>query len=96
LGKTLTIKSLYVGKHGRCIARVFSPEQKELNLELVKAGLAWWYQRYAPYAWNYMEAMLKAHKKGVGLWSLKEPTPPWVRRMGKKSKRLTGKGAWNG
>ncbi len=33
---------------GRTIGEVILPDGRVLNRELVKAGFAWWYRRYAP------------------------------------------------
>lgn len=70
--------------HGRVLGRVFI-EKKELNLELIKEGMAWWYARYAPLMTNYYEAQKEAKKFSRGLWIDADPMPPWLWR--KKHKK---------
>ena len=35
-------------RYGRVVADVVLPDGRNLNRELVRAGLAWWFRRYAP------------------------------------------------
>lgn len=69
---------------GRKLGRVFVGK-KELNLALIKAGMAWWYARYAPLMTNYYEAQEEAKKFSRGLWIDADPMPPWLWR--KKHKK---------
>lgn len=48
-----------------------------LNLELVKAGLAWWYAHYAKHDSRLADAEAEARKGRRGLWSDPNPVPPW-------------------
>ena len=32
----------------RLVCRIALPDGKDLSAELVRAGLAWWYRKYAP------------------------------------------------
>jgi endonuclease YncB( thermonuclease family) len=66
-------------RHGREVARVFVGK-KELNLEIIRAGMAWWYARYAPLMTNYYDAQNEAKQKQRGLWLEADPTPPWIWR----------------
>lgn len=59
-----------------------------VNLEMVKAGMAWWYQRYAPNNAQMKEAEALAKSAKKGLWVQSSPTPPWEYR---KSKRNSGR-----
>ncbi len=47
-GKAVTVKDLGQDRYGRTIADVLLPDGRVLNRELVQAGFAWWYRRYAP------------------------------------------------
>ena len=67
-------------KYGRLVAVVILEDGTELNRALVKAGLAWWYRRYAPDDERLARAEVKAQQAGKGLWGAQEPTPPWVWR----------------
>jgi micrococcal nuclease len=47
LGRTVTVVPIAKDRHGRTVADVFLPDNRLLNHELVKAGFAWWFRRYA-------------------------------------------------
>ncbi len=47
-GKAVTVKDLGQDRYGRTIGDVILPDGRSLNKELVKAGFAWWYRKYAP------------------------------------------------
>lgn len=54
----------------------------DVCLEQVKSGMAWWYRDYAREQsvedhGNYEHAELMAKLGRVGLWSDKNPIPPW-------------------
>ncbi len=72
-------------RYGRYIAEVFY-DQKNLGQELLRNGMAWHYVRYSsdPYL-QQIEDGARAHK--VGLWSAKDPIPPWEWRKGKRTSR---------
>lgn len=80
-GQGTEVKIYPKGKdiHGRELARVFVGK-KELNLEIIRAGLAWWYARYAPLMTNYFDAQKEAKENRRGFWTEADPTPPWVWR----------------
>jgi endonuclease YncB( thermonuclease family) len=47
-GKDVTVRPVDVDRYGRTAAVVVLPDGRVLNHELHKAGMAWWYRRYAP------------------------------------------------
>jgi micrococcal nuclease len=47
-----------------------------LNEDLVRNGLAWWYQKYS-HDRKLSELELRARKEKVWLWSEATPQPPW-------------------
>lgn len=54
----------------------------DANLEQVKAGMAWWYRSYSREQLpqdreDYEAAEVSAKSQGLGLWSEKNPIPPW-------------------
>jgi endonuclease YncB( thermonuclease family) len=54
-----------------------------LNVELTRAGYAWWYIRYAPGETAIRDAEREAQKAKRGLWSDPNPVAPWdFRRNG--------------
>ncbi len=76
-GNTVTVTVMDVDRYGRTVGEVILPGGRVLNHELVRAGLAWWYRRYAPDDGTLaqLEADAKAAKRG--LWADAEPVPPW-------------------
>jgi micrococcal nuclease len=45
-GTVVTIRTVDVDRYGRIVADVILANGRNLNHELVKAGMAWWYRRY--------------------------------------------------
>ena len=81
-GKMVTIRTVDVDRYGRIVADVTLPDGRNLNYELVKAGLAWWYRRYAPRD-SILEALeLAARKARRGLWVDPHAIAPWEWRKG--------------
>ena len=52
--------------NGRCV-----------NVELLKAGWAWWYARYAPHANEYAAAQDEAKTARLGIWMDFDAMAPW-------------------
>ena len=75
-GKQARIDPVEEDRYGRVVAWVWF-EDINLNRELVRAGLAWHYRRYAPTAFDLFRLETEAKAKGIGLWSLAKPIPPW-------------------
>lgn len=55
---------------------------RDVNLEQVKSGMAWWYRAYAREQSpqdreDYEVAEFRAKSSRTGLWSEKNPLPPW-------------------
>ena len=62
--------------YGRLIARVVV-EGGSLSKMLVRDGLAWHHDRYAPNADELSRLEQRAHNANRGLWYQPAPTPPW-------------------
>lgn len=70
-----------VDQYGRIVGRV-ECSGRDVNLEQVRAGMAWAYRQYArrPEIFSAEQGAKSARK---GLWSDTQPTPPWAwRRKG--------------
>ena len=75
-GKDVTVKTFGHEKYRRTIGEVILPDGRILNHELVKAGLAWWYDKYSK------DMMLRnlqeqARNSKRGLWVYPDPVAPW-------------------
>lgn len=87
--KSVSVDQRGVDSKGRVIAVVLLPDGTNLSEELVRRGLAWWSDKYAP-----KDAALKKLHSGaqaakIGLWAGANPVPPWVWRNGQKSVQAT-------
>lgn len=82
-GKEVTVREVDTDRYGRTVAEVILPDGKSLGPELVRAGMAHWYRKYAPTDRDLasLEADAKAAKRG--LWSQAGAVPPWEWRSGK-------------
>src|SRR5262245_6273988 len=70
-------------RYQRTIAEVILPDGRILNYEIVKAGLAWWFRRYAPKDPTLEGLEFQARQARRGLWSDRDPVPPWEFRRNK-------------
>lgn len=82
-GKKVEVRPVEQDQFGRTVAWV-NVGEKSLNHELVKAGLAWHYKRYAPKEKELARLEDSARKGKVGLWSHPNPVPPWAFRRQRK------------
>ncbi len=48
-----------------------------LNRELIKAGMYWWYRRYAPDDEMLKQLEREARRTKRGLWADPHAVPPW-------------------
>ncbi len=85
-GKTVEVTVQATDRYGRTVGRVRIGDV-DVNLAMVRAGMAWWYRAYArgDKALEAAEAEARASRRG--LWSEKDPTPPWEWRKKRVSLR---------
>lgn len=62
---------------GRTIGTVLLPNDTNLNHELVKAGMGWWYRKDAPDNETLKNLEAEARVAKRGLWVDPNPLPPW-------------------
>gem|GEM_PF-84959 len=86
LNKEVLVKGLRVDDLGLMVARVVLADQRELNSELLRAGLAWWVRQEAPGEIDYDRLQFSAQFRKNGLWIDPEPIRPWEWRQGKRPK----------
>ena len=85
-------KHVRVEDHGRdrykrTIGEVVLSDGRNVNHELVKAGLCWWYRKYAPNDKKLEQLEREARAAKRGLWAEPEPIPPWEWRVRRKQYR---------
>ena len=78
-GKNIEIDVQSQEKWGRFVAKVFTPDGRDVALLMLQGGMAWHYTKYdkTPAYENAQNAAKSAHK---GLWGDKNPVAPWVFR----------------
>jgi endonuclease YncB( thermonuclease family) len=80
-GRTAQAHCGKVDRYGRAVCRV-TVDGVDVGLEQIRRGFAWHYVRYAneqPETERsaYAQAERAARSSGAGLWSYRDPTPPW-------------------
>lgn len=75
-GKAATVDVRDTDRYSRAVA-LLTVDRQQLNAELVKAGFAWWYERYAPGATDLRNLESAARAARRGLWADPAPVPPW-------------------
>jgi len=88
-GKTVVVRWNKHDRYGRIVGTILLDDQ-DVNLDQVRAGLAWHYKRYEreqPPAERvtYANAETEAHAAQLGLWQDAKPVPPWEYRRAKKA-----------
>lgn len=78
--KMVTVQIVGKDNYDRYLGEVTTPDGKNLNEELVKAGLAWWYKEYDPIDPIMQALEQNARTAKIGLWADANPTPPWEHR----------------
>ena len=84
IGSRVEVEEIDRDRYGRTVA-IVSRGGDTVQAALLRAGLAWVYERYYRERggnWPRIEADAKAARRG--LWKDEEPTPPWVWRKMKR------------
>lgn len=85
--KTVSVEWNKLDRYGRTVGKVMV-SGVDANLELIKSGMAWWYEKYrneqsASDQRIYEQAEQQARARRVGLWRDANPMPPWEFRHSK-------------
>ncbi len=75
--RTVTVIVKGRDRYGRTIGEVILPNGWSLNRELVRAGYAWWYFKYAPKNFDLKILQSTSMELKTGLWADVEPVAPW-------------------
>ena len=83
--KTVEVNRIDTDRYGRTVALV-AVDERLLNEELVRAGLAWVYDRYCyeSICDNWKNFQLRARLDKRGLWGESDEVPPWEFRRRRK------------
>jgi endonuclease YncB( thermonuclease family) len=77
-------------QYGRIVGDVWLPDragERNVNIEMVRDGYAWWYRRYAPRSKSLEAAETEARRDHRGLWRDANPEPPWEYRKHERERR---------
>jgi endonuclease YncB( thermonuclease family) len=86
--KAVTVEWKKQDRYGRTVGKVLV-NGIDANLEQIKAGMAWWYEKYrkeqsAADQLAYADTEQQARALHVGLWRNPAPLAPWVWRKNGK------------
>lgn len=78
MGRTVSAEIMDVDQYQRAVA-VIRQAGRDINREMVMEGMAWAYRPYlqGAYASQYLDAEESARRRHKGLWSDRNPLPPW-------------------
>ena len=81
-GKRVKVLVRDTDRYGRAVAEIILPDGRNVNQEMVRAGYAWWFRKYAPNDRALEDLETEARKAKRGLWADPHAVPPWeYRRM---------------
>ena len=87
-GKDVKVIVRDVDRYSRTVGEIILPDGRNLNRELVRAGLAWWYRQYARGDRELRRLETEARAARRGLWADAHPLSPWEwRRVRRVSSR---------
>ncbi len=89
--KAVSVEWAKRDRYKRIVGKVIV-EGGDINLQQVKRGMAWWYEKYQTEQSPedrvaYKVAEQDARTSKVGLWTQPNPQPPWEYRQARKSPR---------
>ena len=79
--KDVAVKYDSKDKYNRVLGTIYY-QNKDINLQQIKDGYAWFYKQYSNNA-TYYKAEQEARKSKKGLWYDKNPIEPWEFRKNK-------------
>jgi micrococcal nuclease len=79
-GKRVKVLVRDTDRYGRTVAEIILADGRNVNQEMVKAGYAWWFRKYAPNDSGLANLESDARKGKRGLWADPHAVPPWEYR----------------
>ena len=84
-GKDVRVKYKSRDKYGRILGTIYV-DGLDINLEMLRAGLAWHYKRFDANP-EYAAAEASAHAARLGLWQDKNPINPYDFRKARRERK---------
>jgi endonuclease YncB( thermonuclease family) len=81
--KTVGVVVVDVDEYGRTVGTLYQKDTN-INVAMVAAGHAWWYQHYAPHNRLLATSEQRAREQQKGLWATPNPISPWDWRRGQR------------
>ena len=91
-GKVVKVAATGQDAYGRTLGVLIDENGRNLNAEMVQAGMAWHYAHYNPDAPELAEAQKAAQANKRGLWSDPNALAPWEYRTRQKTAAAREKG----
>lgn len=88
--KEVLVEKKTIDKYGRTVARL-KLNGKDINVESVRAGMAWWYRQYANNDQVLRKAEQEARGTKRGIWSQNGAIAPWDWRLGGADRKAATK-----
>ncbi len=85
MGKQVRVVLKEKDQYQRWVGRGFLTDDRDLSLEMVKAGMAWHFKKYSADA-ALSSAEEEARSNNRGLWQMPDPMAPWDFRKSKRKK----------
>jgi micrococcal nuclease len=85
-GKRVNLLVRDTDRYGRTVAEIFLPDGRNVNQEMVRAGYAWWFRKYAPNDGTLANMESEARKAKRSLWADPHAVPPWEYRRMRRSR----------
>ena len=82
-GQALDVLPVDRDRYGRTVARL-AIHGSDVGTMMVRAGQAWQFTRY-DHGRTLKQAEERARREGVGVWSGRDPQPPWLWRHHERS-----------
>lgn len=71
--------------YGRVVGAILTPDGREVNAMMVRAGHAWVYRKYCRDCAQLRRDESLARREGLGLWGAPRPVAPWKWRKQSRS-----------
>ncbi len=75
-GKEVKLEKMGTDRYGRTLGFIYMQNGTNVNLEMVKNGMAWQYEKYSKSA-VLKKAQASAKSMSIGLWRDPYPVAPW-------------------